>query len=178
MQFSRVSSILCPLIKEVLTCRKSFDYVTILNLTSQFYHFGISSRAKKLCTITTPFGLYEYCHLPMGIKNSLAFAQAVMESILRDYVMVECFIDDIGIFTFGSFSNHRKEVKDVLSEMNNANFLIKPKKCFWARGWSLEQFLTQPETGVRRSRPPAENLPHFSQKVVALHSTFKKYYHG
>ena len=121
-----------PLIKEVLTRREGFDYVTILDLTSQFYHFGITPRARKLCTITTPFGLYEYCRLPMGIKNSPAFAQGVMESILRDYAPVECFIDDIGIFTSGSFADHVTAVKNVLSEMNNANFSIKPKKCFQA----------------------------------------------
>ena len=86
-----------PLIKEVLTRRSGFDYATVLDLTSQFYHFRLTKFASQLCTITTPFGLYRYERLPMGVKNSPSFAQSVMESLFRDFEEVECFIDNLGI---------------------------------------------------------------------------------
>ena len=88
-----------PIIQEVLTRRQGFTYVTCLDLTSQLYHFQLPDKAKQYCTITTPFGLYQYQRLPMGIKNSPSFAQAVMIRILKPFNEVEVFIDDIAIFT-------------------------------------------------------------------------------
>ena len=44
-----------------------------------------------LCTITTPFALYRYRRLPMGIKIAPSFAQAVMQSLFGPNTTVECF---------------------------------------------------------------------------------------
>lgn len=121
-----------PLIKEVLTRRFGFTYVTVLDLTSQFFHFPLTPYASKLCTITTPFGLYRYKRLPMGIKNSPSFAQAVMESLFRDHDNVECFIDDLAIFTKGNFIHHLSSIKTVMTILDKSGFSIKPKKCHWA----------------------------------------------
>ena len=122
-----------PMIKEVLTRRQGFDYVTCLDLTSQFYHFVLTERAKEYCTITTPFGLYRYNRLPMGVKNSPSFAQSVMVSILQRFDDVEVFIDDIAVFTKGTFQEHCNLLRAVLNEIMVNGFSIKPRKCFWAQ---------------------------------------------
>ena len=121
-----------PIIKEVLTRRKGFSWVTVIDLTSQFYHFKLTKEASLLCTITTPFGLYRYLRLPMGIKISPAFAQAIMQKLLRKFPEVECFIDDVGIFTSGTFVQHLEIIKEVLKILSDSGFSIKPKKCSWA----------------------------------------------
>ena len=121
-----------PLIKEVLTRRCGFNYVSVLDLTSQFYHFLLTKFASKLCTITTPFGLYRYKRLPMGVKNSPSFAQSIMQNLFRNHPHVECFIDDIAIFTDGNFSKHIEAIRNVMIILDKAGFSIKPKKCHWA----------------------------------------------
>ena len=65
----------------------------------QYYTFELTERAKNLCVICTPFGNYCYNRVPMGIKNSPAFAQARMEEILCDIKELEVYIDDLGLFT-------------------------------------------------------------------------------
>ena len=101
---------------------------------SQLTHEQVIHRALTATSLlTTSFLILNqlpFTLLYLLFNNHIDLAQAVMESVLRDYVPVECFIDDIGIFS--SFSDHMKAVKDILGEMNNANFSIKPKKCFWA----------------------------------------------
>lgn len=122
-----------PMIKEVLTRRQGFNYVTCLDLTSQFYHFELTNKAKEYCTITTPFGLYRYNRLPMGVKNSPAFAQSVMVHVLQHFENVEVFIDDIAVFTTGTFEDHCNKLAAVLKVLMDNGFSIKPKKCFWAQ---------------------------------------------
>jgi hypothetical protein len=71
--------------------------------------------------------------LPMGIKIAPAYAQAIMTTMFHDLMnFVECFIDDIAIFTKGSFEQHLKDVNKALSQLEKANFSIKPKKCSFA----------------------------------------------
>ena len=121
-----------PLIKDVLTQRQGYDWVTVIDLTSQFYHFKLSEESTYLCVITTPFGLYRYLRLPMGVKIAPAFAQAIMESLFRhDFDDVSCFINDIAVFTTGFFELHVERVQATLRVLVQAGFSIKPKKCFW-----------------------------------------------
>ena len=122
-----------PIIKEVLTRRLGFTWVTTIDLTSQFFHFLLTKSASELCTITTPFGLYRYLRLPMGVKNSPSFAQAVMISLFWDYIEVEVFFDDVAVFTYGSYTAHLEAVRKVLKVLSESGFSIKAKKCSWAR---------------------------------------------
>ena len=50
----------------------------------QYFTFELDSESQKLCVISTPFGLYKYKRLPMGIKQSSNIAWEVMESFFHD----------------------------------------------------------------------------------------------
>lgn len=52
----------------------NFTYATALDLVMGYNNIELSDYAKKLwCTITTPFGQYEYNRLPMGVSISPRF---------------------------------------------------------------------------------------------------------
>jgi Reverse transcriptase (RNA-dependent DNA polymerase)./Integrase core domain. len=122
-----------PRIRDVLQRRSGFDFVTTIDITSQFYHFALDPESRKYVVITTPFGKYRYKRLPMGIKIAPAYAQAVMTKLFKDLMdFVECFMDDLAVFTKGTFEQHLKDVDLVLSRLNAANFSIKAKKCHFA----------------------------------------------
>jgi Reverse transcriptase (RNA-dependent DNA polymerase). len=113
----------------------AFNYVAVIDITSQFYHFELNPSSCKYVVITTPaLGKYRYKCLPMGIKIAPAYAQAAMTKLFHDVTMhfVKCFMDDLAIFTKGSFEEHLQDVDKVLSHLNKAIFSIKAKKCRFA----------------------------------------------
>ena len=71
----------------------------------QYFTFPLDKDNQNLCVISTPFGLYKYKRLPMGIKQSSDIAKEVMENLFRDLDDVEVYIDDIGCIS-SSFSTH------------------------------------------------------------------------
>jgi Reverse transcriptase (RNA-dependent DNA polymerase). len=69
----------------------------------------------------------------MGIKITPAYAQAIMMKFFRDLmVFVKCFMDDLPVFTKGTFEQHLRDVDLVISRLNAAKFSIKAKKCHFA----------------------------------------------
>jgi len=120
-----------PRIQDILHRRRNYKYMTKLDISMQYYTFELDEASKNLCTIATPFGLYRYCRLPMGVSQSPDIAQQIMEEVLRDIDGVECFIDDVAIFS-NNWEDHKKVVKEVLDRLQTAGFTINPRKCEWA----------------------------------------------
>ena len=71
-------------------------------------------------------------HPTDGNKIAPSFAQSVMDSLFGQDVNVEVFMDDIAIFTTGSFEKHLEALRDVLSVLSSENFRINKSKCIFA----------------------------------------------
>ena len=94
----------------------------------QYFTFELNSESQKLCVISTPFGLYKYKRLPMGIKQSSDIAREVMENLLRDIDNIEIYIDDIGCFS-STFTSHIQTLDIILIRLEQNRFIVNPSKC-------------------------------------------------
>ena len=121
-----------PSISEIMQRRKGFKFITKIDIAMGFSTFEIDAPSQQLCIISTPYGLYKYKRLPMGITNSPDLFQSVMHPLFSDLPNVECFLDDIGIFSLGSFADQISQIHQVLLRLERNGFTVNPLKCDWA----------------------------------------------
>ena len=120
-----------PNIPAIMQKRAGFKYIAKLDISLGFYTFELDQNAQKLCVTSTPFGLYQYLRLPMGLTNSSDVFQSAMHPLFQDMPEVECFIDDIGLFSSTTFENHSSLLNYVLLRLEESGFIVNPLKCAW-----------------------------------------------
>ena len=118
-------------ISEIFQRRSGYQYFTKLDISMQYYTFVLDEPSRNLCTFATPFGLYRYCRLPMGVSESPDIATEMMHSVLDDIDGIEFYMDDIGVFTT-TWPDHLSLLSTVLGRLEDVGFTINPLKCEWA----------------------------------------------
>lgn len=118
----------CPDLQDLLA---GHDYYTILDAQHGFYQVELDDTSSQKCQIDTPFGPKRFLVMPMGITNAPSSFQKVMEQVLRDLLRVNVvvFIDDLAIYTNGSFNIHIDAVCQVLDRLQKSNIHVAGKKC-------------------------------------------------
>ena len=117
-------------ISDIITRHPHYKYFTKLDISMQYYTFVLDEPSCDLCTFATPFGLYRYCRLPMGVSESPDISTEIMTEVL-DGLDVDFYMDDITILS-ETWDDHVTLVQKVLSRLENAGFTINPTKCEWA----------------------------------------------
>ena len=120
-----------PRIQDILNRCPGYKFLTKIDISMQYYTFDLDEHSYQLCTIATPFGLYRYAHLPMGITVSPDIAQEIMEHLLNTITDIKIYIDDIACFS-QDYDQHMTLLDTVLSKLQNAGFTANPLKCEWA----------------------------------------------
>jgi hypothetical protein len=119
-----------PRVEDILESLGGKTIFSILDLKSGYHQFRLTPRAEKLCAVITPFGIFQYTSLPMGLKNAPAFFQRVMDKVLKEglgtYVFV--YIDDIIVFS-NNFDDHIIHLQNVLLALREANLKANIEKC-------------------------------------------------
>ena len=97
----------------------------------QFYTFELDEESRAYTTIATPFGLYRYKRLPMGICESPDITQEIMEKVLESLLdEIEIYLDDCAGFS-DSWEAHCVLLRKLLTLLQDAGFAVNPLKCEW-----------------------------------------------
>ena len=108
---------------------EGYKYFSKLDLKSGFYQIPIREADKEKTAFITPFGLFQFNVLPMGLKNSPPTFQKVMTNTLapcRQFALV--YLDDIIVFST-TYDDHISHLNQVFIALNNRNFVLNPPKC-------------------------------------------------
>ena len=109
--------------------------MAILDLTACYYTYQLTEESSWYCVLVTPFGKHRRLRLPMGMSQSPDWAQGALEEVAQDLLQhsVECFIDDVAIFTPQSvadpWTEHMTQLNEVIStRLREHCYPINPKK--------------------------------------------------
>ena len=108
---------------------QGYNYFSKLDLKSGFYQIPIKELDKPKTAFVTPFGLYQFNVLPMGLINSLPTFQKVMTDTLKScHQFCLVYLDDIVVFS-KSYEEHILHLELVFSALQARNFILNPPKC-------------------------------------------------
>ena len=101
-----------------------------MDMTNSFFQTWVHPDDIHLTAVTTPFGLYEWLAMPMGLQNSPAIHQHRVTSTLHELLGRIChiYLDNIMIWS-NTIAEHMLHVKLVLEALCKATLSCNPKKC-------------------------------------------------
>lgn len=105
-----------------------------LDLASGYYQLKMSEASRPFTSFPTPFGLYQWKVMPMGLTNAPAIFQTAMNEILKSHIIAgycRVYLNDIIIFS-RSVADHATHLDAVLTSLNNHHLFCQLPKCFWA----------------------------------------------
>jgi len=118
-----------PRIDEILAdCARGKVFAKI-DMTNSFFQTRVHPDDIHLLGVHTPFGLYEWTVMPMGVRNAPATHQRRMTAALRPFIGKIChvYLDDIIIWS-SSIEEHITNVETVLTALRQAHLYCSPKK--------------------------------------------------
>ena len=99
-----------------------------LDLSHAYQQIVLSEESRKLVTINTSLGLFQYNRLPFGVSAAPAIFQHTMETLLQGMEHVCVYIDDI-LLTGATEEEHIKTLDEVLQRLETAGVRLKQSKC-------------------------------------------------
>lgn len=85
---------------------------------------------REKTAFTTPFGLYEFERMPVGLCNAPATFQRLMQRCLGNLVndSLLIYLDDVVVFST-DFNSHVKHLEEVFQRLEHHSLKLQPKKC-------------------------------------------------
>ena len=118
-----------PRIDEILAdCGKGKIWSTI-DMTDSFFQTRIHPDDIHKTAVTTPLGAYEWCVMPMGLRNSPPIHQRRVMNVLREHIGSIChvYMDDIIIWS-QTVEEHEHHLRLILRSLQRAGLYINRKK--------------------------------------------------
>ena len=90
-------------------------WFTTLDLASGYWQVSMNSADIEKTAFRIYRGLYEFLVMPFGLNNAPGTFQRLMNGVLQEYlgIFVAVYLDDVIIYTKGSFEMHIDHLKQV-----------------------------------------------------------------
>ena len=122
-----------PLIEEILEMLATAKFISKVDLTKGFHQIPINQADRAKTAFCTPWGKFQFCFMPFGLRNGPAVFQRLMDFLLhKDKEYSQVYIDDIAIFS-ATWEEHCHHIGVVLSRLQEAGLTANASKCQWAQ---------------------------------------------
>lgn len=99
-----------------------------LDLRQAYLQMEMEEESKKLLTINTHKGLFQYNRLVFGVASAPAIWQQAMDQVLEGIPHVQCILDDM-IISGKTDEDHLNNLEEVLSRLHKHGLRANSSKC-------------------------------------------------
>ena len=119
-----------PRIEESIDAIGNAKWFSTMDLASGLNQVAMDEEDRHKTAFTTPFGIFEYNRMPMGMTNSPATFQRLMQTCLNDYIfqILLVYLDDIIVYS-NTFDEHIERLDRVFTRLREHGLKLKPEKC-------------------------------------------------
>ena len=121
-----------PHISDLQANLQGMKYFTKLDLLKGYHQVPIAPEDIQKTAIITPFGLWEYCKMPFGLRNSGNTFQRLLDRVLQGLPWCFVYVDDI-LVASATYEQHLLDVEEVLHRLQVSGLVISPEKCEFAK---------------------------------------------
>ena len=132
-----------------------------VDLRKGFHQIEIDSRDRHLTTVTTPWGLFQFKRLAMGMANSAQAFQRWVSSVVSDIPGVFAYLDDLLIYNKNE-QEHLQTIETVFKRLSEAGMAIALNKCVFGQseleylGYKIDQAGLSP---LKKKVDALQNFP-------------------
>ncbi|SGY32169.1 BQ5605_C002g01326 [Microbotryum silenes-dioicae] len=118
-----------PLPDDILSTCSNAQFWAKIDMTNSFFQTKMAEEDIHKTAVSTPWGLYEWTVMPMGLCNAPATHQRRVNEALQGLLGTICFVylDDITIFA-DTLEEHKARVRQVLDALRRAELYCSPTK--------------------------------------------------
>lgn len=119
-----------PRVDEILADCGRGKVFSIMDMTNSFFQTLVHPDDVHLTAVSTPFGLFEWLVMPMGLRNAPSIHQRRVAHALRGLLGQFChiYIDDIIVWS-DNIDEHEEHLRLIMEALTVARLYLNPKKC-------------------------------------------------
>jgi len=117
-----------PTTKEMLVGLQSAKVFSKLDLKQGFHQIVLDESCRDVTTFITPFGLFRYKRLTMGLNSAPEQFQYIIQTVLSGLEGVQNLADDIILYA-NNRAEHDKRLRALLTRLRDVGLTLNPRKC-------------------------------------------------